>query len=108
MQSVPDWIARHAGLIALPVAGAVAQHLWTRYRNRLSRVRWSVQYQPLAFATEDFGWGKVEILYDGNPASNLHIATVQVQNASSKDLSNLRIHVLADNATVLRSAAQVR
>jgi hypothetical protein len=63
----------------------------------------------MAFATDDTGWGKVELLYDGSPAQNLHMAYVQLQNASSRDLVNLRVDLVADeNTIVLRSAGALR
>lgn len=63
----------------------------------------------MAFATEDFGWGKIEILYNGAPTQNLHIATIALQNASSRDLQQVRVDI-ASNAgtTVLRAYGQVR
>ena len=76
-------------LAGLPAAGAFAHHLWARYRGRLSALRWTVRYQPMAFATDDFGWGKVEILYNGQPTKNLHIVGIELQNASSHDLEDL-------------------
>lgn len=94
--------------IGLPLAGAVLGHLWTRYRRRLATLRWTAQVQTMAFATEDFGWGKVEILYNGMPAGNLHIINVQVVNDSSTDLTDVELDILANDGTsVLRSGAQV-
>jgi hypothetical protein len=95
-------------LVVLPVLGAIVHHLWTRYRSRLVTLRWAVQYQPMAFATHDFGWGQVEILYNKQPILNLHIAQVQVQNASARDLQNLQLDMQVTEGTrVLRSSAQV-
>jgi len=62
----------------------------------------------MAFATEDFGWGKVEILYNGQPAGNLHIVNVQIVNDSQSDLTDLELDVqMSEGTRVLRSAAQV-
>src|SRR5688500_9793677 len=94
--TIPSWVP----FIGLPVAGAVAKHLWDRYRGRLATLRWTVTYQAMAFATEDFGWGKVELLYNGSPAHNLHMAYVQLQNASSRDLANLRVDLNADEKSI--------
>lgn len=95
-------------LLVLPVLGAVFQHLWSRYRSRLVTLGWTVQYQPMAFATHDFGWGQVEILYNKQPILNLHIAQVQVQNASARDLQNLQLDIQVTEGTrVLRSSGQV-
>lgn len=101
----PEW----AKFVVLPVLGAFVKHLWDRYRGRLAPLRWTVTYQAMAFATEDEGWGKVELLYNGSPAQNLHMAYVQVQNASSVDLADLRVDLTADDKTiVLRSAGMIR
>jgi hypothetical protein len=95
--------------VGLPFGGAVVGHLWTRYRRRLATLRWTVHGQPIAFATEDFGWGKVEILYNGQPAGNLHIINVQVVNDSQIDLTEVELDVqMSEGTNVLRSAAQVQ
>ena len=94
--------------VGLSVVGALATHLWTRYRNRIVRLRWTVQLQRIAVASDDAGWGRVQILYDGNPMNNLHSATVQVQNTSSRDLANVRISLRAIEGTVvLRSVGYI-
>lgn len=100
---------KFAKLVGLPVLGAVLHHLWSRYRARLIPLRWTVQYQALALTTDDTGWGKIEILYDGQPTRNLHLATVQLQNASSRDLANVRIDAAVDaGSSILRSSGQLR
>jgi hypothetical protein len=102
-------LSKIGALVGLPVAGAIASHLWSRYRRRLAGIRWSAEYQPFAFATDDFGWGKVEILYDGQPTKNLHVINMALQNASSHDLQDVRLDLVMDSGThVLRSAGAVR
>ena len=96
----------YIGVLAL---GAISSHLWGRYRRRLATVRWSANLQPMAFGTDDLGWGRVEILYDGNQTRNIHIATVQLQNASSTDFTDVRVEIDCDQGTVrLRSLGQLR
>lgn len=96
----------YLGVLAI---GAIGHHLWERYKHRLATLRWSVSLQPMAFGTEDFGWGKVEITYDGSPTKNIQIATVELQNASSVDLENVRVDVLTDAETlVLRRSGALR
>ena len=94
--------------VALPAAGAVIGHLWTRFRSRMATLRWTAQCEPMAFATQDFGWGKVEILYDNQAVGNLHIITVRITNESQIDLQTVELHFHLDDGTfVLRSMAQV-
>lgn len=105
LHAIPEW----QKIVVLPLLGVVAKHLWDRYRARLAPLRWTATYQAMAFATDDLGWGKVELLYDGSPAQNLHMIYVQIQNASSRDLSNLRVDLVANDGTiVLRSAGSLR
>lgn len=109
--AVADAFTAHEWVIyvGLPVLGVVVGHLWTRYRGRLKALRWAAQFQPLAFATDDFGWGKVEILYNGAPAGTLHVVNVQVSNDSQTDLANVELDLQTNEGTfVIRSAAIVR
>jgi hypothetical protein len=94
--------------VALPSGGAIIGHLWTRFRRRMATLRWTAQYQPIAFATQDFGWGKVDILYNDQPVGNLHIITARVINDSQIDLQSVELHFQVDDGTfVLRSMAQL-
>jgi hypothetical protein len=95
--------------VGLPASGAVLGHLWLRFRRKLAQLTWTAQFQPFAFATEDFGWGKVQILYNGQPAQNLHVITVQITNDSQIDLANVEFNLQSTDGTmVLRSEAVVR
>jgi len=94
--------------LGLPLVGAILGHLWTRYRRRLTTLRWTTHSQPVAFGTEDLGWGKVQILYEGEPAGNLHIVNVQIVNDSQRDLVDVELNLQTNEGSrVLRSAAQV-
>lgn len=96
-------------LVGLPVLGAVAMHLWSRYRSRMVDLRWTERITPLVFATEDTGWGEVAVLYDGNPAKALHMCNIEIQNASSRDLSDVIVTAVANDGTsVLRGAGRLR
>jgi hypothetical protein len=101
-------LAAVAAAIGLPLAGWFSSHVWTRYRDRLVELRYTSVSTPLAFATADVGWGEVEILYNKNPTKNLHVINIELQNASSRDLSNVQIDIATDEGTsVFRSAGQV-
>jgi hypothetical protein len=92
-------------VVVLPVAGALLHHLWSRFRGRMAELRWTVRYTPLAFASDDTGWGRVEILYDGHPTGNLHMANLRLQNASSRDLQALTIVLVVNEGSVAMRAA---
>ena len=94
--------------VGLSVAGAIVGHLWTRFRRRMTTLRWTAQYQPMAFAMQDSGWGKVDILYENQPVRNLHIITAKVTNESQIDLQSVELRFQLNEGTlVLRSTAQL-
>ena len=94
--------------VGLSVVGAIVGHLWTRFRRRITTLRWTAQYQQMAFATQDSGWGKVDILYDDRPVRNLHVITAKVTNESQIDLQSVELRFQVNEGTfVLRSSAQL-
>ncbi len=84
--------------------GALVNHLWNRYRRRLRCLRWSAEYHRLAVAAEDVAFGKVEVLYNKAPATNLHLAAIQLQNESASDLQGVVINMAClEGSTILVS-----
>lgn len=91
-------------VIGLPVAGAILLHLWTRFRGRMSRLFWSAQHTPMALSTEDTGFGRVQVLYNGQPTVNIHITQLLVRNTSTKDLTDVHVHLAyLEGTRILRS-----
>lgn len=100
-QGTPGWL-KAAIVIALTL---LAKGVFDRLKRRSTTLTWTAEYQPMAFATTDFGWGRVEILYDGEATQNLHIAQITLQNDTSRDLAGLRVLLSAsEGSRVLRSA----
>jgi hypothetical protein len=75
----------------LPVLGAVALHLWTRFRKRLSVLRWSVQYHVVGISAQDDRLGRIQILHNDKPVSNVRYCALQIENESQEDLTDLEI-----------------
>jgi hypothetical protein len=91
-------------LVGLPLLGALGGHLWTRFRDRLARLYWSANHTPMAFATEDIGFGKVEILHNSQPVLNIHMTRVALQNDSNRDLANVTVNIgFLEGSRILRS-----
>jgi hypothetical protein len=62
----------------------------------------------MAFGTEDFGVGTVEVRYNGTPVLNIHSTRIQIQNDSNRDLTDLEVNVRFSEGTwVLRSFGSV-
>ena len=88
---------------------ALGMHLWSRFRRRMITLRWTTQTQAFALSGADATHGTVEVLYNGEPAENVYVVTIQVTNDSSSDLSGLELQAgLRDGSTFLSASAQVR
>jgi len=89
---------------ALLAAGAVCNHFWARFRGRLTKLRWAVQYHRVAVSAQDAAFGTIQVLHNDRPVNNLHIGTLQVQNESVRDLQDVELNIAClDGSTVLIS-----
>ena len=106
--SLVTWVTSHVWTILAALGGFLANQLWAKYKSRLVELRYTITVTPMAFATDDFGWGQVEIFYNKMRSGNLHLIVVELQNASSRDLSDVPIDVQVDGGTyIYRSGGQV-
>ncbi len=110
-----DWLkevwAKLWDPVATPAAvgiTAVGGYLLRRFRERMTTLRWSVTHQSVASTTLDL-FGKVEILHNGNPVRNLSMCYIEIENESSKDLTNVDFTVsYADETVFLMSLASLK
>lgn len=95
---------------AIPFAlGGIVTHLWVRYRRRLRPLRWSDTYQRIAGTAGHPAIGTLEVRFNGVTITNVHLATVLVQNDSSSDLENVTLNfALSQGTAILASLGQVR
>lgn len=86
----------------------VVLHLWSRFRTRLTHLRWNADIQHFALSGTAPGLGNIEVLRNGEPVDNLFVATVRVTNDSMRDLSDLEIVAgLDDGCLFLQHSAQL-
>ncbi len=89
---------------ALLAVGAICNHFWARFRGRLTKLRWAVQYHRVAVSAQDAAFGTIQVLHNNRPVNNLRIATLQVQNESVRDLQDVELNIAClDGSTVLVS-----
>ncbi len=94
--------------IALFLFGAIVNHVWSRYRTRLKRLRWSAWHHRIAVAAEDPHFGRVDVLYEGQPVINVHSSQIQIENESNSDLTNVVINIAhLDGTRIYRSMGAV-
>ena len=92
---------------ALLAVGAVCTHFWARFRGRLTKLRWAVQYQRVAVSAQDAEFGTIQVRYNNRLVNNLHIATLQVQNESVRDLQDVELNIacLAGSTVLISEGA---
>lgn len=81
--------------------GAFFTHLWRRYRNRMTVLRWQAWHKAVAVSATDNRFGKIEVLYNNSPVHNVLFCTIEVENESSSDLANLDINVVFQDETTI-------
>jgi hypothetical protein len=100
-----DPVATSAGAVAMAAVG----HFVRRFRERMATVRWSAWHQSIAIGGHDDTFGKVEVLHNGVPVHNLSMSYLELENESTRDLTNLHFSVhYADGTRFLYSVALLR
>jgi len=79
--------------------GAIATHLWLRLVSRMTSLRWEVQHQNVATSIEYALFGRVQVLYNDKPVTNLRLCTVQLENESSRDLTDVEVTLAYSDGT---------
>ena len=75
--------------VAGALSAAMAIHLWARFRRRMVTLRWIGSTQAFALSGADALHGTVEVLYNGHPADNVYVVTIQVSNETTTDLADI-------------------
>lgn len=83
------------------LAGAGLTHLWKKFKNRLSIIKYTVHHQYLGASTDDQRFGSVKVLYNNNSVKNLYLSTILLSNESSRDLANLELNITCDATSAI-------
>lgn len=85
------------GTVISGVVVLIVTQVWARYRHRSTTLRWRALHQPLAIATRDAQHGTVEVTYNGSPANNVYVTSLELHNDSSVDHENVQIIFMASD-----------
>ena len=100
LKDIVDQLWRPLTVVPL-VLGGLATHLWQRYLNRLAAFRWTAMHTHIAVSGDHPHFGKVEVLWNGSPTKNLHFCTIELENESSRDFSDVEIRIVyADGSQI--------
>lgn len=103
-------IISQIGCYALPtltfVAGLITKHFFDLYKNKISRLQYSISKSFLGASGQDNYFGKVQVLYNDRPVENLFLCNLNLVNTSNKDFKDIEITVWCDtNSIILVSSA---
>ncbi|MCK4672769.1 hypothetical protein KAT67_02170 [candidate division WOR-3 bacterium] len=86
------------------VLGIIITHLWTKYKTRIKKIKYNVQYQYLGASVDDTRFGSVKLLYNDKPIKCLYNAKVLLSNESHHDISDMEINIVCDpDSTIILS-----
>lgn len=68
-------------------------HGWQRYRNRAIVLRWLARHEHIATTGADVTLGTVSVTHNNVPVENVVVSSVEIENTSQKDISNVVVHL---------------
>lgn len=102
--SASDVLNNNLGVAVISLlVGALITALATKLHGRTARLRYSTRTNRLALAADDPIFGSVRISWRNQDVRNLHMLSVEIENASSRDFENVEFKVYTANETFLLS-----
>jgi hypothetical protein len=83
------------------IAGAICSALVMKFLNKSAVFGYWSRIERLALAGSDPIWGAVEVLWQGQPVSNLYVATIEIENKTSRDFDDLELKVFSGQNSIL-------
>jgi len=87
-------------LISLAI-GALITMVMTRLLGKTARLRYSTRTDRLAIAADDPIFGSLRVSWQNQAMRNLHMASVEIENTSTRDFENVEFKVYTANETFL-------
>ena len=82
--------------------GALVTFILSKLANKTARLRYSMRVERVALAADDPVFGTVRITWgDGHNMRNLYLATLEIENLSTRDFENVEFKVYCANETTL-------
>jgi len=75
------------------ILGLLVRHLFSLWRNRIARLDYSINRVFLGASGQDQLFGRVEVHYNGTQVANLYMFTLQMQNSSNTDFTDLKMNI---------------
>lgn len=88
------------GTITL-IIGIVVKHIWDKYFNRITRLKYSIWHNYVGSSIEDVKFGSVKLLYNNTELRNLYASNVIIKNETGKDLNDLELNISCNNGSLI-------
>jgi hypothetical protein len=83
------------------IIGIVIKHIWDKYINRITKLKYSIWHNYIGSSIEDVKFGSVKLLYNQNELQNLYTSNVIIKNETGKDLNDLELNISCDNQSLI-------
>lgn len=87
--------------IATFFSGALLVHLWNKFINRISILRYTVFHQHIAISSNVPGIGSIEVLHNNVSVKSLYLSTVSIVNDTNRDLSDIEVNLTSDSNSII-------
>lgn len=88
----PSWLV-------FGVLGIVGTQLWTKFRNRITVLRYQIVHTYLGASASDVFFGTLKVFLNDVEYTNLYLTNVSLTNDTGTDLVNLEINIVSDSQT---------
>ncbi len=97
----------YVSAIAGGVGGIFTAWITQRVLNRRGTFSYFVNHERVGVSTEDAIFGSVVVTWNGNPASNLYLSTIELKNESMNDYEKVIVRAYTNDALILSEQTHV-
>ncbi len=84
------------------ILGLFTKHIFDLYKNKISKIQYSINKSFLGVSGEDNRFGKVQIIYNDNiPVKNLFLCNITLVNTSNRDFKDVEFTVWCDVGSLI-------
>ncbi len=88
------------------IGGLVTMYFFDLYKNKISKLQYSISKSFLGASGQDNYFGRVQVLYNDGPVENLYLCNINLVNTSNKDFKDIEVTVWCDvDSIILVSSA---
>lgn len=89
------------------IGGGLAGSLIAALRGRLKTLEYTVTHDRVALAAEDAVFGSVRVTWQGHEVTNLFTSTVTLNNATTRDFTQLKFKVYTGDTLLLTQYTEI-